>query len=152
VALRGSGKGSGLPHTLQGVTPEWNKKCGWIEKKTLEQTTNEVGRWELWRDYSWIRSSLCRRRDKKGRQFFSRKNRGDTVSCRPGRHQPWWHHCGQWSSPEPKSLRYSSTTDNITEKHTAAVVSARKVWANQASLSCTLKVSEWVVSQRHIST
>jgi len=25
---------------------------------------------------------------KKGCQFFAEKNRGDTVSCRPGLHQP----------------------------------------------------------------
>jgi len=28
---------------------------------------------------------------KKVVSFFQKKNRGDTVSCRPGWHQPWRH-------------------------------------------------------------
>jgi len=45
---------------IQGLTPEWNiKNYGWIYK---EQWTNEVGQLK--------KSSLCRRRWLKGRQFF----------------------------------------------------------------------------------
>jgi len=29
---------------------------------------------------------------KKGRRFFKEKNRGDTLSCRPGCHPPYWRH------------------------------------------------------------
>ena len=51
---------------------------------------NDVGRWELW--------SCDDTTDKKGHHFVAMtkkvdsflmgKNRGDTVSCRPGWHQP----------------------------------------------------------------
>jgi len=60
-----------------GVTPEWNQwKWHWWAKKVLSfSEENKCG----WHPENWEMVMT-----EKGRQFFRRKNRGDTLSCHPG--------------------------------------------------------------------
>ena len=72
-----------------GVTPEWKKIASEFTKNTGQ---HNVGRWELWScDENTAKNGhqfLADYKKEKRSPVFLRENRGDTVSCRPGWHQP----------------------------------------------------------------
>jgi len=81
-----------------GVTPEWNKKWqSWAKYMwlNLQRTVDKRGRTgkkrsavTLSRGWHPTEIKKVTVMSKRGRQFFSGKNRGDTVSCPPGDTNP----------------------------------------------------------------
>ena len=110
---------------FRGWHPNEEQNCGWIYK---EQWTNEVGQvkkgaWWHSPGGGWHPSEINKSDsdEQKRSSVFSGKNRGDTLSCRPGWHQP----CNATDTDPALSPRTSRHDRGSRCKITAAVFSQK---------------------------